>query len=148
MTKYWQTHSSLKARTLKADLLIPRYLSSDPKPAVCIRARLRLSVALTPRRKLIYRLVDNDLCCGQVGDTEHVIMHCTKFTDARRHCTTQLSNLYTPVTLSLRLVLGLPPPLPPDISLHNEKSYLRKLHDSCLLITAQFLHDIDRISPL
>jgi hypothetical protein len=148
MTKAWNSSASAKARSIKPDHLPARYISVDTKPTVCIRARLRLDVALTPRRKLIYRLVPNDVCCGESGNTEHVLMRCNKYTAARTKCSNDLLNLYIPITLTLSLLLGLPPPPPIDPSLRHEKAFLTDLHDSCLHITGAFLLHIDKVSHL
>jgi hypothetical protein len=149
MVKEWHALSSLKARAIKPELDCPRYISVDSKPLVCIRARLRLASALTPRRRFIYGLTNTDKCeCGLVGDTEHVLMKCTKFNADRSVCSTGLLELYSPVKLTLALVLGQPPPLPADRTLHNEKSFLKLWHEQCLQITGVFLLSIDRRSRL
>lgn len=139
--------STPSAFSLKPSLDPPRYFSIDPKPIVCIRARLRLSSALTPRRKHIYGLIDSDQCCGEKGDTKHVILHCQLYNSARTKCITELSKLYPPgITLTVNLVLGLPPPLPTGI--HLTKSSLRRLQDQCLAITGTFINAIDRVAHL
>lgn len=147
MAQHFSASASAKALAMKPTSEQARYLAIDPKPTVCIRARLRLSVALTPRRKHLYSLVGSDKCCGVSGDTAHVIMHCTKFTTARLKCVNDLQRLYTPITLTVNLALGHPPPPPADKSLCC-KQFLRELHDKCLLITGVFISAIDAISRL
>jgi hypothetical protein len=133
---------------IKPSPQVASYLSVDTKPLVCIRARLRLSCALTPHRKHIYRLTDTSLCCGELGDADHVIMRCSKFTAARVRCINDLHTLYVPVDLSTDLAAGLPPPPPSDPSLHAEKTFLRMHHQACLAITGDFLLAIDKIIHL
>jgi hypothetical protein len=77
-----------------------------------------------------------------------VLMKCTKFNAERSICSTSLLDLYSPVKLTLALVLGQPPPLPADKTLHNEKSFLKLWHEQCLQITGVFLLSIDRRSRL
>ena len=114
MTNQWVANSTVRARALKPSPDPPRYLTIDDKPVVCIRARLRLSVALTPQRKFRYRHTDHDQCCGETGTTEHVLLRCSRFAGPRAACTLALSKLSTPVHLTLDLVfsgsLHLPPP--------------------------------------
>jgi hypothetical protein len=148
MTKQWIRDSTPKARSIKPSPDIPRYLYTDSKPTVCIRARLRLSCALTPRRKFIYGLTTSDTCCGETGDAAHVILRCKRFDSARATCTQHLLDLYVSVHLTLDLALGLPPPLPSDRSLHREKTFLQNHHDNCLRITGTFLRSIDSTSRL
>jgi Reverse transcriptase (RNA-dependent DNA polymerase)/Endonuclease-reverse transcriptase len=137
-----------KWRTIKPTAEQALYLSVDPKPIVCIRARLRLACALTPHRKLIYGLLSSDRCCGETGDSDHVIMRCSKFTSARLKCIRELRQLYRPVDLSTHLVLGLPPPPPQDPELRKDKAFLKLLHHECLVITGEFLLAIDKIAHL
>lgn len=148
MTTHWVTNSTVKARILKPSPDPPRYLHVDLKPVVCIRARLRLAVALTPQRKFIYRHTDSNQCCGEAGTTEHVILRCNRFAGARAACVRTLSSLSSPVTLTLDLALGLPPPNPCSIPRHHKKKFLQDLHDQCLHITGAYLASIDTISRL
>jgi hypothetical protein len=163
MTRYFTHTSQPKHLHLKPSSTPALYLSIDEKPIVCIRARFRLSVALTPHRKFIYRQIDNDLCCGESGDTSHVFLRCNKFHVARSQCIHDLHHLYIPVKLTVDLMLGLPPPLPPpppppppplppplpstkNKSLRLDKSFLHLLHQQCLQITGDFLLAIDKIA--
>jgi hypothetical protein len=148
MTTHWVANSTARARILKPSPDPPRYLYVDLKPVVCIRARLRLAVALTPQRKFIYRHTDSDQCCGEAGTTEHVILRCNRFAGARAVCVRSLSNLSSPVILTLDLALGLPPPTPSPLPRHHKKQFLQDLHDQCLLITGAYLASIDTISRL
>ena len=54
----------------------------------------------------------------------------------------------TLIDLTPDLVLGLPPPLPPDPSLHSERTFLRLQHHACLAITGDFLLSIDKVTRL
>jgi hypothetical protein len=149
MTNQWVANSTIKARALKPSPDPPRYLTVDDKPVVCIRARLRLSVALTPQRKFRYRHTDHDQCCGETGTTEHVLLRCNRFAGPRAACILALSKLPISVHLTLDLALGLPPPIPPtSFPRHRKKSLLQDLHDHCLNITGNYLSAIDTISRL
>ena len=79
-----------------------------------------------------------------VGDTNHVLMHCKKFSKERSVCSDLLAGLYAPVVLTRNLILGLPPPLPSDKTLHRERSYLKHRHEQCLSITGKLIEAIDR----
>ena len=57
-------------------------------------------------------------------------------------CEVALGNLYTPIALTLNLLLGVEPP-PPE-KFKREKAYLKNLHDDCLRITGILLVAIDR----
>jgi hypothetical protein len=145
MRTEWSSLSSVKAKAIKPLGDCARYISVDPKPIVCIRARLRLSVALTPQRRHVYRLADSPRCgCGwPVGDTNHVVMLCPKFASARSVCSNLLLSCAVPVKLTLDLVLG-NPPLVDDQWWSGQRALLRDLHDQCLNITGDFLLFIDR----
>jgi hypothetical protein len=145
MMREWSLVSSAKARAIKPLSDCPRYIFVDPKPIVCIRARLRLSVALTPQRRFVYGVSSSARCeCGWlVGDTNHVVMICSKFALDRSVCSNLLLSCSVPVKLTLGLVLGSPPPVD-DPSLRGARAFLQDLHDRCLNITGQFLLAIDR----
>ena len=130
---------------MKPGVETPRYVHIDRKPLVCIRARLRLGVALTPARKHIYGLQVNANCdCGGIGDTEHVLLWCPKFAADRNVCSDSLQREpYFPVELTLPLLLGDAPPTP-EGNLRCEKTFLRLQHDLVLGITGTFLLAIDR----
>ena len=143
MYREWRCLATPKARAVKPLLERPSYISLDPKPAVSIRARLRLSCALTPKRRFVYGLVDHDRCdCGLVGDTDHVLLRCVKFASERLVCSTHLLSLSVPVVLSRDVILGLPPPLPLDRTL--SKADIKLLHEQCLYFSGKFLEAIDR----
>ena len=112
MRREWRRLSTAKGRVLKPVLDQPLYLAVDPKPTVCIRARLRLSCALTPKRRFIYGKAASDKCeCGELGDTHHVLLRCRKFENDRSLCAVRLQALKPPVVLTRDVVLGLPPPV-------------------------------------
>jgi hypothetical protein len=146
MTDHWNTSSRLHHRQLKPHVDPPLYLSVDPKPAVCIRARIRLGVAHSFTRLHLYKRSDDSLCphCGVTGDSEHILLHCSRFSSARHRCRLALLNLYYPIHLSLSILHGLPPPLPSDPSLHRERNFLERIHIECLKITATFLEHVSK----
>jgi hypothetical protein len=93
----------------------------------------------------MYRLAPTALCdCGGncVGDVRHVLLDCPKHSVDRQFCVESLARLYVPISLTLDLLLGLPPP-PPD-KLKDEKAFLRDIHISCLHITGALLLAIDK----
>src|SRR5205809_342604 len=103
MTASWSHEASNKAIAVKSSHGVASYLSHDCKPVVCLRARLRLGVALTPLRRFIYRQVLSPMCprCGVVGSTEHVVLHCAHFGVVRARCMDSLSALFFPVQLTM-----------------------------------------------
>lgn len=145
MLREWRLLSNSKARMVKPVLERPRYLSTDSKPTVCIRARLRLGVALTPKRRFIYGKALSDKCeCGQVGDTDHILLRCRRFDRDRSTCVVKLQALCPPVVLTREVIFGLPPPIPSDFVAN---SYTRKQltlrHEKCLFYTGKFITAID-----
>ena len=145
LRREWNSLSAPKHRMLKCVLERARYITIDPKPIVSIRARLRLSSALTPKRRFIYGLIDSDKCdvCRVVGDTTHVLLHCKKFNRERSVCVRKLKELEHPVVFSRELVLGLPPPRPLGVKKFGLREQLT-LHDECLFFTGKFIEAIDR----
>jgi hypothetical protein len=135
-------------KQLKPQCGMARYISVDSKPTVCIRARLRMEVALTPARHYLYKHTMSSQCdCGTgVGNIEHVILHCPKFAVARNACTVQLERLTPPQFLTVPLALGAMPPKP--LAPNRGRVSLQKLHDNCLHITGRFLLGIDRLIHL
>jgi hypothetical protein len=134
-----------KALALKPGLDANRYLVIDGKPAACVRARLRLGVALTPRRHHLYGHSPTAECpCGGgVGDVAHVLMACPRHEQARSACANDLQRHSYPVPMSLDLLLG----NRPDLSRHRHvglcRSFLDLMHDFCLSVTSKFLLSID-----
>src|SRR5690242_18731248 len=112
MMASWMHAASDKAKAIKSTAGVASYVNFDTKPVACLRARLRLGVALTPHRRFIYRQVLSPQCprCDVVGSAEHVILH---FGVARSHCIKSLTDLYFP---ALELVFGDPPPTPPSFA--------------------------------
>src|SRR6185437_2904573 len=88
MTAEWRADRKVKAKAkdLKPSPDIPLYLKIDTKPLVCIRARLRMGVALVPARRYIYDRRQSRQCghCVDViGSAEHVLLDCPRFAVAR-----------------------------------------------------------------
>jgi hypothetical protein len=109
MRREWRSLSTPKGRAVKPVLERPLYITYDSKPTVSIRARLRLSSALTPKRRFIYGLAVNDRCeCGMVGDTDHVLLQCPKFSKERSVCSDHLRALFPQVVMTRDIILGLP----------------------------------------
>jgi len=146
MRREWFAHSTPRGRAIKPVLDRPRYISVDPKPVVGIRARLRLSSALTPKRRFTYKLVPTNKCeCGMVGDTDHVLMHCQRLSKARLVCSTHLLRLLPPVVLTRDVILGLPPPIPVSyVPFRRNCPVLALRHEQCLFYTGKFIEAIDR----
>jgi hypothetical protein len=134
---------------LKPQCGLARYISVDSKPTVCVRARLRMGVALTPKRHHLYKHTPSPQCdCGTgVGDIEHIILHCPKFAAGRSVCEAQLQSLSPSLNLSVHLALGGSPPKP-LIQTVRGRFNQQNLHDNCLSITGRFLLDIDRLIRL
>jgi hypothetical protein len=144
----WALTASDKAKAVKPSTGVASYIQFDPKPIVCLRARLRLGVALTPQRRFIYKQVPSPLCrrCLVVGSTEHILLHCLQFGMVRARCTELLRGLCFSVDLSVQLVLGEPPPTP--AAYRGERAFLKSIHEQCLNITGDFLLSINKTMPL
>lgn len=141
MYREWRFSSKPRARVLKPNAEICRYLMVDEKPTVCIRARLRLGVALTPHRRCVYGLTKSEACvCGyRVGDVRHVLLFCNQLNRWRRSCAAELRRLSPQAHISLHILFG---GLPPSIRL--TKGRARVLLDACIRTSGDFLLNIDR----
>jgi hypothetical protein len=148
MMSTWMLAVSDKAMSLKPSAGVASYIQVDPKPIVCLRARLRLGVALTPQRRFIYKQVPSPLClrCLVVGSTDHILLHCLHFSRSRASCIELLRGLCFSVDLTLELVLGDPPLTP--AAYRGERAFLKSIHEQCLNITGDFLLSINRTMPL
>jgi len=106
------------------------YLQLDSKPAVCIRARVRLGVALSFDKLLRYRKRADDLCdhCGGVarGTIEHILLACPHFHAARAACEAALA--LDGVALSMDILCGQLPD-------RTRKNIVKRTHEA----TASFL---------
>jgi hypothetical protein len=111
------------------------YLQQDPKPDVCTRARVRLGVALSFDRLLLYKKRDSDACdlchTGERGTLEHLLLACPVLHVPRSTCANALSELDVP--LSMAVIQGL---LPDDLT--------KKQHKDVLAISADFLKAVSR----
>ena len=148
MMASWKLNATIKSNAIKSSAGIASYILHDSKPVVCLRARFRLGVALTPQRRFIYSQVSSSLCprCGVVGTTKHIILHCIHFGEVRARCAVSLAGLYFPVVLTLDLVLGEPPSTP--AAYVGERKFLKSIHEQCLRITGEFLLDINKKMPI
>jgi len=150
MTAEWQSTSKVKskAKDLKPSPDVLLYLKSESKPLVCIRARLRMGVALVPARRYIYDRRQSRQCghcIGVIGSIEHVLLGCPRFAVARSTLSHSLqSQLRVKVALSLRLLLGLPPP---EAGTLKSKEALQ-VHAKCLELTGAFLVHINNVMKL
>ena len=123
-----------------------RYLLVDPRPTVSIRSRLRLNVDLSFARLHKYKIRTSskcDLCGNPNGDTDHLLLHCPAFEQARADCRMNLQNITPKETLCKDIILG----HLPKITLHKQFSNRKhkqqlKHHDLCLQITAKYLTHI------
>jgi hypothetical protein len=131
----WTASAKPHHVALKPTLPPPLYLKTDPKPVVCIRARVRLGVQLSFDRLQLLRHRDDRSCdfCGADGTIEHLLMVCPRFRLERSVCSDALADLSPPATLSLDLLKGLGPP---DSSVKQQKL--------CLNITADLLAAVSR----
>lgn len=127
------TWSRGKEAAVQLKPLLPpaSYLKVDRKPAVCIRARVRLGVALSFVVLNRYRKRDSpscDYCAAAEGSIDHLLLQCPRFDLDRSICSSSLADLPSSPTLSLDLLRGC---TPPD---------MRKAEaNQCLSITATFL---------
>lgn len=135
-TKRWLTSAKPHHQALKPTLPLPSYLHVDSKPAVSIRARIRLSCALSFDKLLLYKKRDTATCdfCGIDGTIEHLLMGCPRFDLQRMQCIDALLALSPPVELSMNLLKGLEP-----------VNSTPRLHKQCLGITATFLVAVSNI---
>ena len=137
-------------KLLKPNPSMARYLLVDPRPIVSTRSRIRLHVDLSFARLHRYKFKTQptcDLCGAAIGDTTHIILHCPRFSLARRRCIQDLQSLQPKEILTLDLVLGYPPSKPP-LHLHPKRMTQKQLtlhHDNCLHITANLLKAISSI---
>jgi hypothetical protein len=124
-----------KVLALKPQLPQLPYLTLDSKPAVCIRARVRLGVALSFDKLHRYRKRDDDLCdhCGRVtrGTVMHLLLACPHFQTARAICEAALAA--DGFALSLDVLCGLLPS-------HTRKKLIKRVHDA----TAVFLLQVSK----
>jgi len=128
-TNRWRLNKR-EAVELKPQLSPASYLKIDRKPAVCIRARVRLGVALSFVVLKRYGKRESSTCdfCPAEGTIDHMLLHCPRFTLDRSICASALADLPSSPALTLDLLRGR---IPPD---------LRKSESNqCLAITAEFL---------
>jgi hypothetical protein len=120
---------------LKPQLPPLPYLKLDSKPAVCIRARVRLGVSLSFDRIKRFKKRVDDLCdhCGRVatGTTEHLLLHCPAFQAARAACSTALA--IDGFALSMDVLCGLLPD-------RTRKLLVKRAHEA----TASFLLHVSK----
>lgn len=150
MTTDWQSTNRVKHRDklLKPSPELPLYLTLDQKPALTIRARLRLGVCLVPQRRHIYNPANSPscpYCVGIVGTVTHMLLECPRFAAPRTLLTDTLrTRLRVPISLTLQLLKGLPPPesagLLPKIG--------AAVHERCLAHTGDFLIAVNSIFKL
>jgi hypothetical protein len=152
--KHFQDQTRLERRfhtsnenqwSIKTTLRLPPYLLHDPKPAVCIRARLRLKVALTYRNLARYGSRLSPLCpyCAVMGTAQHMLLDCPLFANERQECVKCLSRIGG-VVLSWSLILGSRPEFDSDCVLHRIPSYVTIKQREALQITANFLTSVSR----
>jgi hypothetical protein len=148
MTAVWQSSANYKAKMLKPSPELPLYITADTKPLVCVRARLRMGVALTPKRLFLYRVIDSPRCprCGVEGNARHVLLDCPEYHVSRSVCSSKLAFLPFHVDLTYELLLGLRPAIP--AALKKEHAFIAKFHKQCLQITGDFLLSINSRHPL
>ena len=150
MAAEWHaSKATAHARAWKPCVDACRYLAVDGRPVVCIRARLRLNVALTPKRRHLYGLLPSPLCVhchNGMGDASHILLTCPKFASERARCVARLQRLSYPVELTLRVCLGECPPSPEIFA--KERTFARLRHDDCLQITGDFLRAVDTLIHL
>jgi len=126
------------AKSIKPGLKSPSYLKFDHKPAVCVRARVRLSSELSFKRLHLFKKRPSagcDFCLDPMGDIRHLLLHCPRFAHARSQCTFALHNdLRTPLPFNFDVLRGI---LPDDIRKSDNKR--------CLKITAAFLSSVSSV---
>ena len=129
------------SKALKPSFDLATYLAVDSRPAVCIRARIRLGVALSFFILHRYKKRANPHCpyCPPltIGNTKHILLECPHHGRARQMCMDRLQRLSYPALLTWDLLRGLPPP--PPSGLDRERAFLATYHKQCLAITADFL---------
>ena len=96
-------------RDIKKSVFLAFYIQQDPKPVVCLRARLRMDVANNASSRFKRRLVDSPRCvrCGNSNDTrEHLLMVCRVFNASRSIAKRKLSQLRPPIDISSNIIMG------------------------------------------
>jgi len=137
--RVWTTTAKASAVAMKPSLKPPMYLFIDSKPAVCIRARVRLGVALSFARLFLFRKRDSASCafCGLEGTIEHLLMVCPRFHTSRSACRRALERLRPPFTLSMEVLCG---KVPVDV--------VDRAFKKTLPITARFLLAVSKVQFL
>jgi len=128
-TSRWRLNRP-EAVVLKPQLPAASYLKIDRKPAVCIRARVRLGVALSFVVLKRYKKRESSTCdfCPAEGTIDHILLHCPRFSLDRSICASSLTDLPSSPTLTMDLLRGC---IPPDLRKYES--------NQCLAITAEFL---------
>jgi hypothetical protein len=145
MASEFRRVATAKALDRKPAVGQSRYLEADNKPIVCIRARLRLGVALTPQRHHIYKHQPTAACScgGGIGDVAHVLMACNKHNQARSACQSALKNVFYGVPMTLELLLGERPDMsafPADC--RDVRSTLASALPECIKLINLFICDL------
>ena len=130
-----------RLRDIKQSVHTSSFLRHDPKPVVCLRARLRQDMANTGQSRFNRNLTSSPKCerCGAaVDDRQHLLLHCSRFASSRITVQTALSELQPPVPFEVRTILG----VCGDDGLKLNKS-AKKWRQSILDITGDYLVSIN-----
>jgi hypothetical protein len=101
--------TGVRLRELKTTVFTSFYLFHDPKPVVCLRARLRMDVANNSASRHHRGLESSPRCvrCNAPEDTrDHLLVECRAFADIRTITASKLGRLSPPVTLSSYSLMG------------------------------------------